>query len=345
MELISFGPGIWSLPQMAVLLFHAERSTRYGKDADTHSVEQATDGIWSKLQGVRVRGPAGVSRSTWKRTNNELAIDPAAKLATGNVPRVLQILRRYHASGADAPTEYAIDWLAVAHAIATYRCEPKPLRNPAQMSLSTQDRGVEGSTVDHRGVQAGPLEGSTVDHPPTVKVGGRGVQPGPHKLLHGGSEQLRPAHHESASLAPDAIELLNWLESAWGAPLQTWLARSLPGQILAITERCEVYGNAVFHFLAWVDERKKAASYNLDTPAFFAHAAAHDLIRWARTNHRIVTASQREREEENTRRANSPTTGELIPITPPAEPAAAQLGTPPDIAALARAKRFGGAHR
>jgi hypothetical protein len=109
-DLLRFGFGIWSLPQMAVLLYHAERSTATGKDADQHSQRQAVDGIYSTQQLCWIRGPAGVSLATWKRANAELERDG-----------VLRRRLRSHYSGGNEATEYELDWPAISRGIAAWK--------------------------------------------------------------------------------------------------------------------------------------------------------------------------------------------------------------------------------
>jgi len=104
---------------MAVLLFHAERSTWYGKDAFQHSQAQATGGIYSGRAEWWIRGPAGVSRATWKRSNAELAVEGGP----------LQRTRRTHAHAGDAPTEYSVDWLEFAQKFPSFRLTSRQRRN------------------------------------------------------------------------------------------------------------------------------------------------------------------------------------------------------------------------
>ena len=72
LDLLRFGFAIWGPVRMAVLLFHAERSTAYGKLSDQHSKTQALNGVYSKPHGTWIRGPAGVSNGTLARENKAL---------------------------------------------------------------------------------------------------------------------------------------------------------------------------------------------------------------------------------------------------------------------------------
>jgi hypothetical protein len=113
---------------MAVLLFHAERSTWYGKETDQHSQGQAISGVYSKKAARWIRGPAGVSRASWKRLNAELATEG------GPIRR----FRRTDAKTGNAPTEYAIDWLAIRSAIDQFRSHTP---TAAEMPLLQQETG------------------------------------------------------------------------------------------------------------------------------------------------------------------------------------------------------------
>lgn len=115
LDLIRFGFAIWSASQMAVLLYHAERSTAIGKDADQHSQRQATEGIYSARQLRWIRGPAGVSLATWKRANAEL--EQTMERPEG----VLKRTRHENQFGKDDPTEYEIDWPAIKKALLKWQ--------------------------------------------------------------------------------------------------------------------------------------------------------------------------------------------------------------------------------
>src|SRR5579872_3048299 len=70
--------------RMAVLCFHAERTTGWGWESDQHSQSQAMTGVRTKTRVLStgevvkaqwVRGPCGVAQSTYHKVNNELLID------------------------------------------------------------------------------------------------------------------------------------------------------------------------------------------------------------------------------------------------------------------------------
>lgn len=105
-QLLRFGPAIWTNTEMLVLIFHAERSTASGKDSDAHSESQAADGIYSAHSLSWIRGPAGVSRATWYRTNASLERDH----------QVLQIFRRHRKI-----SDYRIAWPAVKQRIEEWK--------------------------------------------------------------------------------------------------------------------------------------------------------------------------------------------------------------------------------
>jgi hypothetical protein len=145
MSLIRFGPAIWGNNEFLVLLFHAERSTLYGRESDQHSQSQAAEGVYSKTECRWIRGRAGVARSTWKVAN-------AALCESGLIQRI----PRQHRNGGDAPTEYAINWLAVKAAIEeAASAEPLPLFRKerigigAKLAKRTEGGGRHTATPTH----------------------------------------------------------------------------------------------------------------------------------------------------------------------------------------------------
>lgn len=108
-DLIRFGPAIMTGSELLVVLFHAERSTVMGRASDMHSYRDALKGIYSMPEGRWIRGPAGVSRTTWLRTN--------AKLVRRGFLRSWRRTWR----GVPDPNEYEVVWTALAAAFAKWR--------------------------------------------------------------------------------------------------------------------------------------------------------------------------------------------------------------------------------
>ena len=153
-QLIKFGYAIWTPAQMAVLLFHAERSTAIGKDCDQHSETQATNGIYSHHALQWIRGPAGVGRSTWHRANAEL--ETTAKNPSG----VLRRSRQTNRHGRDDATEWAIDWHAVKAQIEKWKEDtPRPVtKSPGRKPAAQGKLRVHaGTLIKAKGSHSGRL--------------------------------------------------------------------------------------------------------------------------------------------------------------------------------------------
>ena len=166
MDLIRFGPAIWSCAQLKVLLFHAERSTVYGKDADRHSEKQAVEGIYSARRFEWVRGPAGLSRAGWYQANGELLIDEEEPARTPD-----GVLRRRRGDGRYEPNEYEIDWRAVKGGSP----DGSLVRGPEFGPLKA-NRGVQ--ILDVRGPEFGPLRKNRpfVRNQGAKKIEGSGIR-------------------------------------------------------------------------------------------------------------------------------------------------------------------------
>lgn len=78
-EFTTFGPYIWEGADFLVLLFHVERSIRFGKEGNAHSRDEAMNGVfWEDPKTGEIsilRGPAGVGDGSWTRSNRALLID------------------------------------------------------------------------------------------------------------------------------------------------------------------------------------------------------------------------------------------------------------------------------
>ena len=154
LDLIRFGYGIWSPAQMAALLFHAERSTVHGREADQHSANQATDGIYSVRTFDWVRGPSGLSKTTWCRVNIELLIDP--EKSETEKTGVLRKIRRTNRYGKDDATEYALDWHAIKRRIGAWK---EQRSNPENYGVECPNLGHSKGEETEKGVsQFGTLK-------------------------------------------------------------------------------------------------------------------------------------------------------------------------------------------
>ena len=110
LDLMRFGPGIWSATELLVLYFHVERSTVMGRDSDQHSQRDALQGVYSPAEFRWIRGPAGVSKGSWVRANRAL-------VKAG----VLKSYRHRNGNLKDDPTEYVVIWPAIARAIDNWK--------------------------------------------------------------------------------------------------------------------------------------------------------------------------------------------------------------------------------
>lgn len=105
---LQFGPAIMTNAEFIVLLYHVERITLYGRETDQHSRRHALNGIYRNDMGRWVRGPCGVSKSTWIRANQALIVKGFLKTYS---------LRLKRHDG----TEYEVLWPAIAKAIADWK--------------------------------------------------------------------------------------------------------------------------------------------------------------------------------------------------------------------------------
>ena len=317
---------------MQVLLFHAERSTSYGKDSDQHSQAQAVTGIFARGTAFWIRGPSGVSKATWHRANALLESKPWVA-AQQEVPRVLTRTPRQHASGASAATEYSIDWLLVAWAIAEFRHT-----DPEQMLLAEMPFEAEG--VSHRDtggltVRQGGV--SLWDTPPPVRVSHCET---PTDLYRMDLTELS-AQRRRSLLTAEVQRVKAAIERTLGRAVTAGHAH-VPGQVTEIAHRVGVFGAALEEWIHSLMRAKNRAGYNVAQPGFFSSAASNDLIRWRnQPEYRNLCLAEQRAWHQAWHDANNPPPGQLVPIAQPA--AAAQPLTPADMPALAKQKRFGGA--
>lgn len=319
-ELIRFGYAIWNPHEMAVLLFHAERSTLYGREADQHSYAQAIEGVWSRRTNRWIRGPAGVSRSTWKRVNSQLE-------AAGYI----QAFRCTHASGADAAKEYAIDWLAVKAAIETFQTTcPNQAQHPAQETLDLEPPTATNQTpsTPFPVVQREPRGGSqrTTGVVQAEPPGGFTVNP----TLVSESDSTELTVSESAG----AVEIAAAIEAALTVTLSP--TDSLPGKFAALAQKLQLPARSLCRWIRDKCDAKRRTGYPIDSPGALYKFAQTDLIPWA-TQHRRQIALDIDLDARA--RLQQPATVRALPATEKSSaPHTADLTM--QIRELAKAKRM-----
>src|SRR5690348_16622211 len=72
MDVIGFAPEYLPGSEFMALLFHVERSLRYGKQSDVTSLTQMAEGIFDKKNRAFIRGGSGLARSTAAAANAAL---------------------------------------------------------------------------------------------------------------------------------------------------------------------------------------------------------------------------------------------------------------------------------
>lgn len=325
---------------MQALLFHAERSVSYGKESDQHSQAQAINGIYRRgPNAFWIRGPVGLGRSTWHRANSQLENMPWAA-QPGEPPRVLIRIRRKHASGADAATEYSIDWELVALAIAEFR-HTAPEECPLLIEVPAIVEEVGVPERDRGSPAAGEGGVHQRDSPP-----GYGCPAAGHLQKGTSGDYTDVTAQRRRLLASLESDVANWITSAWGQSIPPRFAY-VPSRLLAIAAKVGVHGEAIHRWIHTLMIAKNRQNYSVETPAFFLTAAANDLIRWSRIAENRIACEIAERDHQLAlSRLASPPSSDLLsmPETPPAEQTA-PLEKLPDVAALTRSKRFGGATR
>jgi hypothetical protein len=310
LDLIRFGFGIWGAQSMAVILFHAERSTVYGWQSDQHSRGQAASGIYSRTRRQWIRGPAGISPATWSRENTELTIDPTRPNQPSARPRVLRKIRRFTAKGGYAATEYALDWLALRAAIADWKeRQITPLLQPllnvpfeAPPLYPTDTRGCLPQTqaLPPTDTRACLPQSHTVVSSSSSTVSESRAQdlpaafhPEPVTTQTAPTHPLSNANHENQNPTP-AAELLAAIEAAYGRPLQP--NDPIPGQVLAIAMRLSLPLRSICRFIhdlaaTWRDRR-----YVVTSPRLFLKATEEDLIPWIHANRLLIGKDQDDEE-------------------------------------------------
>lgn len=276
-SLLRFGPSICKPFELLALLFHAERTL--GKESDQHSKNQAFHGIVSK-DGTRwVRGPAGMSIPTWKRTN-------AALVKNGFLRRVRQTNR----FGKDEAPEYTVVWPAISAAIEKWQREALL----AQTGPIEQPQ-VRGSERTPPGVQRGPVRGPE-GTPPGVQRGPlgmdriRGGQGEPHSQSQSQSLDFKPVTVRARGLIAGAIR------EASGEAVRT---DGLVSRILEDGERLGLPVEVLVRFIHDFCHDRRGSGYPVNA-GLVGRAVHEDLVPWARKteNRNFIERIMRQVEHE-----------------------------------------------
>jgi hypothetical protein len=284
MALISFGQAIWSCAQMNALLFHAERSTRYGKESDRHSEKQAMEGVYSVQQGRWVRGPCGLSRGGWYAANAALLIDG--------------VLKKRDRGHKGQIVEYEIDWLAVKKKIEKWTQTKAPQRVQNLDPLPTQ----RVQNLDAKGPEFGPFE--SVENKQNAIS--KGPEFGPYtKRLTLKSDFDSPSEtvsvdkkqngsqtgtRQTSSFSRESINLE--LEIASGERPRT---DGPSTQILNANAKYRMPWEVVVRFLHEKAENFRARGYQFN-PKTLAKAFTEDFIPWQAKNRRFIDESVQRQE-------------------------------------------------
>jgi hypothetical protein len=319
LDLIRYGYGIWTPSQMAALLFHAERSTAMGRNADQHSAGQSTKGIYSTRSLSWVRGPSGLSPATWYRANNELAID-AEKPETEKTG-VLRRIARTNRFGKSDPTEFQLDWTAIKRRIGEWKERQNNQELSEGESLNLRDskgeeteKGVpqiETLSLSERETHPLKLRDSTQDAAATGP-GPRGVSLNLRDTVKSKSLSTKVGQSQRAREDPTAAAIAAAIEEATGERPTDILTNSIlqTGQRLRLPLRVTV---------RWIHEKcqeVRARGYPLRA-GLLAGAAETELIGWCKSNIRFLQIVQMEIEREEHRQEQ-----EKHQRMPAAEPAA-----------------------
>jgi len=290
LELIRYGYGIWTPSQMAALLFHAERSTAHGREADQHSANQATEGIYSVRSLSWVRGPSGLSKSTWCRSNNELLIDPAKPetLKTGVVRKILRT-NRY---GKDDPTEFELDWRAIKRRIEAWKEQKRDqlysegeCPNLGHSKGEETVKGVsESETLSVPNWDTQCLNpGHSPQHVEDPAPGPRGVCPNLGHTVKSKSLVTRVGQSQRARENPSATEIACAIEEASGERPTDRLTNS----ILQTAERLRLPLPVIVRWIHDKCHEVRARGYPLRA-GLLEGAAKTELISWCKSNTRFV---------------------------------------------------------
>lgn len=276
LDLIRFGPAIWSCAQFQALLFHAERSTAYGKDADKHSEDQALTGIYSSRQLRWIRGPAGMSRACWYRANAELRIDPEDPAATPD--GVLRV--QNSGSGRGKVVEYSVDWPAVKRRIAEWK-------EGSQIETLSVQEGSQRETQKGLKLRPFPDEGFVDNKGSAPKEGSQRETHSQSPTLQSGFNSRSDSDLEAAISLE--LELVCAQRPRTDVPAKTILraGRKLDLPDLAVVAR----------FLHEKADDFRSRNYQFH-PGLLAQAFTQEIIPWMRRNARWIEELRRNRELE-----------------------------------------------
>jgi hypothetical protein len=270
MDLVKFGPELWGVSTFAVLLFHAERSTSYGKEADAHSQSQAVEGIYSRRTGEWLRGNAGVSAATWKRANLELE-------SAGIITKEL----RQATNTGNAPTEWRINWLAVRGAIQECKERPAPFTARAAAPLA------HGEPPPLAHGEPPPLAHSEPDKVSDL------LQLGLNTVSECAADEIENKPASTVHQIRDALTHSHGFELRKGDPL--------PGKLCAIAHKLHLPITALE---LWVSEKiaeKKRKNYHIQSAGALLEFAQVDLLPWAQQHGELIHRIHREEELQKQR--------------------------------------------
>jgi hypothetical protein len=320
MNLVRFGPKIWQVNEFLVLLFHAERSTMYGKQSDQASQSQAMEGVWSKKENRWIRGACGVGLTSWKVANK--------KLAEGGFVRRIP---RTHRSGGDAATEYEIDWYAVKERIDQSVSDPRPLFE-GQKVLD----GVVATRPPPKNVFQSPVVAtrpgggrhatrgwSPHGHPPPP----HGWSPRDHTVSESEVTSEEVTVSESASSAveiPDTVEAL--LEMKFSP------TNSLKGKFTSLAAQFQLPVASVCRFLQDKVSKKRSDEYPITSAGALYDFAVKDLLGWAKQHPREIEIDYKLQQQQPMK------AGSLVTMAPSEPEPRQQQQLLEDISAVAERK-------
>ncbi len=282
--LVRFGFELWTPEEMAVLLFHAERSTLYGWESDQHSQAQAQNGIYSRKRGQWIRGGAGVSRATWNRVNARLSVDDAH---AADPKRVIRRARRHDGQGGNAPTQYALDWFLVRKAISAH-IEAKT----AEIAPLLQAAGAAG---EGEGLSQGETRGGLFVSQGVVSQGDKGLS---HGETHIGESDNQDSITEMGKSTGAAVRAA--LEAIFGAEPENATDR-----LLQIAMKLRLPEELLVAWMHDFDSEKREKRYAF-TPGLMLQAAGTGLIPWLHRGRGRLVLEQWNREQVRLARAGRP---------------------------------------
>lgn len=307
LDLIRYGYAIWTPSQMAALLYHAERSTATGKAADQHSEDQSTSGIYSAQQMAWVRGPSGISKTTWHRVNGELAIDADDPQRTPH--GVLRKIRRTNRYGKADPTEYSLVWPAITREIQAWKERASRDRSELQEEFDSPNLGESKGEETGKGLSQSrrvtlPIQESHSPNPgespqPVAEQtpGSWGDSPNLGDTVKSKSLFTTVGQSQRARENPSALAIACAIEEASGERPTDLLTNS----ILQTAGRLRLPLPVIVRWIHDKCHEVRARGYPLRA-GLLDGAAKTELIGWCKSNRRFVERVQMEIDREEYRR-------------------------------------------